>query len=1538
MRVGFVFALVVVTLIACFNGLASAEGAVVANNQRLDSINGLISRDITRRNLRATATTNGEERGWATSFTEKIGNLFKSNPGLSQKVETLQKNPTLVKNLEKATFTQKGSSKVRAWFMNMYNNSSKRDKFFILATLIMFPIGSTGMEDVEVIDASNNEVDKDLLLGELSLTIPPLETSPTSRNKSETSPRSPKRSPVKQHANLLNIDPSSTLAAISARLAVVIPPAESEIARINREVLAAMANRVWNAKNQGNSPRSPGGRQESDQPAPVSDSTLSSSPTSKGGMTPALYDSVISEEWVNRHLETCGAFLLPASDIVKSPTVDELDLDPEAFAFRKGGDGGPLGRAGMDRYSLYQMGMPKDLVDRLYRALYVYTNGFHNIINEIAAHCPPRFEKHVSSNAWLTFLLLLEQCENGKYEMAMLKFKQAAENTQNQLQDDFQQEKQYLNAQLHITESALKEETSRGNEKSELILKLVTETTESNLKMAEQQHQIAAQAEHIRLLKLEVLVHEDEEKKLNELLDDTRRDYEVANSERLNALSERYALDEEIRKLSSQLERVEAEKANYAKRMHETLFMNQALRANNDQLKQDLVVQGMEKDKVIVEKQGLQEQVEKMREGICRLQELKAQVDKELIETQRKQSHLEARFQTVKEQFDIEAENSAKHQQEIVRLAAQNDEERVQVGVLEAKCNLLAAEKQNTGMRAQDKLRIERLLNQKMELEAIVEANKVDKKKDEEQIWTLRTSLEALDNELQHNKRVYSAGQQAFLHSERTCEQLRLQNQELEKNYEKTKKNVMSLKERFKVYETAAKEQITKLEVEVKVANAQLREITYVNKDNVAQIEQLTKTLSLSEKEATVLRTHIKESEMHVVELQTEKEDLQRNQNEQALANSTSKNAVTRFILSLQNMLALVKLDEFPLDEAIRELLLMIQDTFGEELNIENVLGEDDKPVEIELEVQEDVTDEERTSRQKRADARRQGIISIEGCDDDDEEEAKEASEDAQREIIRMSRFRKSKLDHLVNKLQRDIALKADLIANLESVVVEQNRQISQLTTTTRQQSRVIMQVECQKGMLQSDLEMTTLSLFEVRAEKRAVEFTLDQVRIDHVLRANRAFQVEVALATLRREFDMQVIVYEDLMGKIGRKYEHDEYMRSLRRNKEVQASVTVTDQPSQTLVPQRNPALERPRVPSQYIPTDATGSSETLLQKISRATRELLPGVANEMDLHFTVGKSPKRSSKHQHKHSLVRPLASSPRSSRTQLRAQASQDESRRRHPGKNRSTASTSSEAGTSTLPLLDDKTSGMRSSPSQMIHHVNEFGTRQTVLLSPARPPYFAEQSPSRSRSPRPPALQSPQVRKPVPPKLSANKRPQFNHLQLDTQYEERVESAEYTPRSARQSAHSPIRLPIPRQSSPSTSTSTLRYNRNFVRAGMEVLRATGSSASPLLYPNEVDSDDSDDDLFSEDEGDSDDCDPALSPSRLAAAVRGYHREQRSLQEAAWRETQSPRRTVNSNNEDKQNDLRTGTEINAELSTQDQHSPFTQAVLYPILPNQ
>ncbi|RLN27425.1 hypothetical protein BBJ28_00009864 [Nothophytophthora sp. Chile5] len=1415
-------------------------------------------------------------------------------------------------------------------------------------------------------------------------------------------------------------DPSATLAAISARLAIVIPPAESEIARINREALATVARRAYNARNPGFSPQTAEESDDGDVTAldvsrqhvqPSSNSTSSSSPT-KSGVIPSLHDSIIAEEWVNLHLEASGTFLLPASDIapmLKNGDV-ELDVDEEAFAFRKGGDGGPLARAGIDRFSLYRIGMPKDLVDRLYRALYVYTNGFHNIINEIAAHCPPRVERHVSSNVWLSFLLLLEQCEGNKYEMAMLKFKQAAQSSQKQMQDAFHHEKMDLEALLRIVNSKLSDEAARSSEKSELIKKLATESTASNL----MQQRAASQAEQIRLLKLEILEHEDEAKKLNEFLDDARKDYEVANSERLNAMTERFALEEEIRQLSTQLERVEAEKANYARRMHETLFMNQALRSSSDQLKQDIVALNMEKTKANDEKQVFHDQLGKAQLEIRNLEELKAQVDKELAESQRKQGHLEARQQTMKEQFEIEVENNAKHVKEMARLAVQIEEERVQVGVWEAKCNLLTAEKQNTGMRAQDKLRIERLLNQKIELEAAVETNKLDRKRDEEQIYNLRSALNALDAEMQHSKRVFSAGQQAFLHSERTGEQLRQQNQELEKTYEKAKKKYvydsideapehsMGNTERFKLYEANSKEQITKLEVEVKVANAQLREVTYVSRDNAAQIDNLTKALTLAGRETTVLKARIETSEKQFTELQNEKEDLQRDKKQLDLASSTSKNALSRFILSLQNMLALVKLDEFPLDEAIRELLQMVMDTFGEELDIEDVLDEDDKPKEIELEIHEDVEEEERVSRQRRDAARRKGIIKIEGLRGEEEEEDEVTALElpkpgvvaegqlVRRATARMSQFRKSKLDHLVNKLQRDLALKTELIESLESIVRDQSTQVSHLTLATKRQTRLLVLDECQKGMLVSDLETMTLVLFNVRAEKQATQFLLEQTRIDHVLQTNRAFQAEVALATLRRESDMQIIVYEDLQAKIWREYEHTLYMRSLRREKEVQATVMTADQFSQTLVPHRNPAMERPRMSSLYIPSNPPGSSETLVQKISRAARELLPGVASDMNSIVSLeGKSKKTSRSHKSKPGLVKPLVSSPRAGRPKHRAQASQSghHRRSRSPELRGAPTSINRGGGASTLPLLDD--SPIRAAaPSRIVHHVNEFGTRQDVLISPVYPPFFnaSVQTVDRTElSPRPPAHPSPHLRsKSMPRKIDVDKRLPANHLQLDTHYDERVDPARYPRANERQARRQPGVLPTDRAPPPSGSTASLRYNRSFLRAGMEVLRNAGSNGSPLPYPGEVDGQEDDEDSsFSDDqrsrgpygneedgeseedmdeESGSDDeygreqemrealQDQPQSPSRLAAVVSGYRREQISQQESARQaQLQSPRRFVLESGRvgsgHKGDEVRKASEddvgeldVDSELADETRDSPFTTAVLYPILPQQ
>ncbi|KAG7389367.1 hypothetical protein PHYPSEUDO_010495 [Phytophthora pseudosyringae] len=140
MRLSLVFALFVVTLLACYNGLTSAETGVQVNAELPDSVDSPISGDITRRNLRDAAAMYDEERGL--NFAKKVAGLFKSNPGLSTKVETLQKNPTALKNLEKAAVTQKTSSKLRTWFARLDANSSVTEKFFVIATILLFGIGA----------------------------------------------------------------------------------------------------------------------------------------------------------------------------------------------------------------------------------------------------------------------------------------------------------------------------------------------------------------------------------------------------------------------------------------------------------------------------------------------------------------------------------------------------------------------------------------------------------------------------------------------------------------------------------------------------------------------------------------------------------------------------------------------------------------------------------------------------------------------------------------------------------------------------------------------------------------------------------------------------------------------------------------------------------------------------------------------------------------------------------------------------------------------------------------------------------------------------------------------------------------------------------------------------------------------------------------------------------------------------------------------------------------------------------------------------
>lgn len=61
----------------------------------------------------------------------------------------------------------------------------------------------------------------------------------------------------------------------------------------------------------------------------------------------------------------------------------------------------------------------QDLIERIYRALFVYSVGFHDILSEVVKHSFHALD--ISGTIWIMFLHLLEAAEQSRYQMVMAK-------------------------------------------------------------------------------------------------------------------------------------------------------------------------------------------------------------------------------------------------------------------------------------------------------------------------------------------------------------------------------------------------------------------------------------------------------------------------------------------------------------------------------------------------------------------------------------------------------------------------------------------------------------------------------------------------------------------------------------------------------------------------------------------------------------------------------------------------------------------------------------------------------------------------------------------------------------------------------------------------------------------------------------------------------------------------------------------------------------------------------------------------------------
>jgi hypothetical protein len=64
---------------------------------------------------------------------------------------------------------------------------------------------------------------------------------------------------------------------------------------------------------------------------------------------------------------------------------------------------------------LLQHGIPHDMIDRVYRAMFVYSVGFYELLKKCLEHSGQKYS--VITNMWKVFAILLEYCCRTDYKM-----------------------------------------------------------------------------------------------------------------------------------------------------------------------------------------------------------------------------------------------------------------------------------------------------------------------------------------------------------------------------------------------------------------------------------------------------------------------------------------------------------------------------------------------------------------------------------------------------------------------------------------------------------------------------------------------------------------------------------------------------------------------------------------------------------------------------------------------------------------------------------------------------------------------------------------------------------------------------------------------------------------------------------------------------------------------------------------------------------------------------------------------------------------
>ena len=95
----------------------------------------------------------------------------------------------------------------------------------------------------------------------------------------------------------------------------------------------------------------------------------------------------------------------------------------------------PISRYGIDRLTLSKGGISDDTIDRIYRSLFVYSVGFHELMKTCLQHTNNRYE--LITSIWKVFAILLEYSWKSDYNMLIEEVNKENELKMKQMEEDF---------------------------------------------------------------------------------------------------------------------------------------------------------------------------------------------------------------------------------------------------------------------------------------------------------------------------------------------------------------------------------------------------------------------------------------------------------------------------------------------------------------------------------------------------------------------------------------------------------------------------------------------------------------------------------------------------------------------------------------------------------------------------------------------------------------------------------------------------------------------------------------------------------------------------------------------------------------------------------------------------------------------------------------------------------------------------------------------------------------------------------------------